>query len=194
MFNWDSEKDEIISNRMWDETVKRCVQNQLPTVIHGTAGDGVFARLKNLYPDVQTIFLPSALQSDLCGISFTECGKIINVPPRWYSGFKEKCKSEPDKIHVLVFDDGGFTTQEIREISVNIALNRMIEEKDGGKTWELPNNSTVVILSKNDMISIGDNDTRFIHISPDGSVMYKNSTDVLNSNINNEQHKDGKSI
>ena len=66
-------------------------------------------------------------------------GEMIDVPPTWYSKVKEKCEAEPDKIHIIFFDELTNALPSIQGMAFNIVLDGEVNGK-----WKLPPNARIV--------------------------------------------------
>ena len=69
----------------------------------------------------------------------SETGEMIDVKPSWLKKLEAKCESEPDKLHILFFDEITNALPSIQGIAFNIVLDR---EVNG--IWKLPDNARVV--------------------------------------------------
>ena len=63
---------------------------------------------------------------------------MIDVPPTWYVKLKEKCEKEPDKLHIVFFDELTNALPSIQGMAFNIILDKEINGK-----WKLPENARV---------------------------------------------------
>jgi len=70
---------------------------------------------------------------------------MIDVPPSWYKKIKEKCEKEPDKLHIVFFDELTNALPSIQGMAFNIIL-----DKEVNGIWKLPNNCRIVAAG-NDM-------------------------------------------
>ena len=69
----------------------------------------------------------------------------MDVPPTWLKKLQEKCEKEPDRLHVVFFDEITNALPSIQGIAFNIVLDR---EVNG--IWKLPENARIVAAG-NDM-------------------------------------------
>ena len=74
-----------------------------------------------------------------------EISKMIDVPPTWLKKLQEKCSNEPDRYHIVFFDEITNALPSIQGIAFNIVLDR---EVNG--IWKLPENARIVAAG-NDM-------------------------------------------
>jgi hypothetical protein len=72
-------------------------------------------------------------------------GYMMDVKPAWLEKLEEKCANEPDKIHIVFFDEITNAPPAIQGFCFNIILDR---EVNG--IWKLPENARIVAAG-NDM-------------------------------------------
>ncbi len=65
-------------------------------------------------------------------------GYMLDVKPTWLVNLEEKCKKEPDKIHVVFFDELTNALHAIQGMAFNIILDREVNGK-----WKLPDNARI---------------------------------------------------
>ena len=109
--------------------------------MHGRSSEGKSARVKQLDPDCEIIYMRNATPDSLNGKSVYNAatGEMIDVPPTWYSKIKEKCEAEPDKIHIIFFDELTNALPSIQGMAFNIVLDGEVNGK-----WKLPPNARIV--------------------------------------------------
>ena len=124
-----------------EEIIKGAVQSGVAVFLHGKSGDGKSARIKQLDPDCAILYLRNASPELLNGKSVynANTGEMLDIPPTWYKKICEKCKNEPDKIHILFFDELSNAYPSIQGMAFNIILDR---EVNG--IWKLPENCGIV--------------------------------------------------
>lgn len=98
-FNFDGVSEEDI--------IRGAVESNISVFLHGRSSEGKSARVKQLDPDCEIIYMRNATPDSLNGKSVYNAatGEMIDVPPTWYSRVLEKCEAEPDKIHIIFFDE-----------------------------------------------------------------------------------------
>ena len=123
-----------------EEIIKGCVESNIAVMLHGRSGDGKSARVKELDPDAEILYLINASPESLCGKSIVlPNGEMKDIPPTWYTKLKEKCKCEPDKIHIVFFDEITNASGSIQGMAFNIILDKEVNGK-----WKLPENARIV--------------------------------------------------
>lgn len=50
----------------------------------------------------------------------------MDVPPTWLKKVQEKCKNEPDRLHIVFFDEITNALPSIQGIAFNIVLDREV--------------------------------------------------------------------
>jgi len=122
-----------------EEIIKGCIEANISVMLHGRSGDGKSARVKEIDPDAEIIYLVNASPDSLCGKSIVNEGEMIDIPPTWYTKLVEKCEKEKDKIHIVFFDEITNAPLSIQGMAFNIVLDKEVNGK-----WKLPENSRIV--------------------------------------------------
>lgn len=130
-----------------EDIIRGAIESDIPVFLHGQSSEGKSARVKQIDPTCELIYLRNATPDSLNGRSVynQETGDMIDIPPTWYKKLKEKCEREPDKLHVVFFDEINNALPSIQGMAFNIVLDR---EVNG--IWRLPENARVVAAG-NDM-------------------------------------------
>ncbi len=124
-----------------EDIIRGAIESDISVFLHGKSSDGKSARIKKLDPDCEIIYMRNATPDSLNGKSVYDAstGKMIDVPPSWYKKTVEKCKSEPDKVHLVFFDELTNALPSMQGMAFNIILDREVNGK-----WKLPKNARVV--------------------------------------------------
>jgi len=122
-----------------EEIIKGCVESNIAVMLHGRSGDGKSARVKELDPDAEILYLINASPDSLGGKSIVYNGEMIDIPPTWYTRLVSKCEGEPDKIHIVFFDEITNAPPSIQGMAFNIILDKEVNGK-----WKLPENARIV--------------------------------------------------
>lgn len=132
-FSFDSVSEEDI--------IRGAVESKIAVFLHGRSSEGKSARVKELDPDCEIIYMRNATPDSLNGKSVYNAatGEMIDVPPTWYLKVKEKCEAEPDKIHIIFFDELTNALPSIQGMAFNIILDGEVNGK-----WKLPPNARIV--------------------------------------------------
>ena len=142
----EGKKEEKVYNLSLDrvseeDIIRGSIESDVPVFIHGRSSDGKSARVKELDPDCEIIYMRNATPDSLNGKSVfdSSMGKMIDVPPTWYKKVVEKCSSEPDKIHIVFFDELTNALPSMQGMAFNIILDKEVNGK-----WKLPKNARIV--------------------------------------------------
>lgn len=132
-FNFDDVSEEDI--------IRGAVESNVSVFLHGRSSEGKSARVKQLDPDCEIIYMRNATPDSLNGKSVYNAitGEMIDVAPTWYLKVKEKCEAEPDKIHIIFFDELTNALPSIQGMAFNIVLDGEVNGK-----WKLPSNARIV--------------------------------------------------
>ena len=130
-----------------EDIIRGAVESDVAVFLHGPSSEGKSARVKQIDPECEIIYLRNATPDSLNGRSVYNqaTGEMIDIPPVWFRKVKEKCEREPDKLHVVFFDEINNALPSIQGMAFNIVLDR---EVNG--TWKLPDNARIVAAG-NDM-------------------------------------------
>ena len=138
-FNFDNVSEEDI--------IRGAIESNVAVFLHGRSSEGKSARVKQFDPDCEIVYLRNATPDSLNGKSVynAETGEMIDIAPTWFKKLKKKCEDEPNKIHLLFFDEISNALPSIQGMAFNIVLDG---EVNG--IWKLPENARIVAAG-NDM-------------------------------------------
>ena len=138
-FNFDEVSEEDI--------IRGSIESGVAVFLHGRSSEGKSARVKQIDPNCVIIYLRNATPESLNGKSVynSETGEMIDIKPTWLKKLEERCEKEPDKYHIVFFDEITNALPSIQGIAFNIVLDR---EVNG--IWQLPKNARIVAAG-NDM-------------------------------------------
>ena len=124
-----------------EDIIKSMVESNVAVFLHGRSSEGKSARVKQLDPDLEIVYLRNATPDSLNGKSVynSESGEMIDVEPTWYKKLKAKCEAEKDKLHILFFDEITNALPSIQGMAFNIIL-----DKEVNGIWKLPDNCRIV--------------------------------------------------
>ncbi len=150
-----------------EEILAGAVQSGVAVFLHGKSGDGKSARVRQLDPDCEILYLRNASPELLNGKSVynANTGEMLDLAPTWYKKICETCKREPDKLHILFFDELSNAYPNIQGMAFNIILDR---EVNG--IWKLPDNCRIVAAGNEMRESLAANELveplfgRFAHV------------------------------
>ena len=130
-----------------EDIIKGAIESGVAVFLHGPSSEGKSARVKEIDPTCEIIYLRNATPDSLNGKSVynSETGEMIDVPPTWLKKLQAKCEKEPDRLHILFFDEITNALPSIQGIAFNIVL-----DKEVNGIWKLPDNARIVAAG-NDM-------------------------------------------
>ena len=130
-----------------EDIIKGAIESGVAVFLHGPSSEGKSARVKEIDPTCEIIYLRNATPDSLNGKSVynSETGEMIDVPPTWLKKLQSKCEKEPDRLHILFFDEITNALPSIQGIAFNIVL-----DKEVNGNWKLPDNARIVAAG-NDM-------------------------------------------
>lgn len=130
-----------------EEIIKGAIESGVAVFLHGQSSEGKSARVKQIDPTCEIIYLRNATPESLNGKSVYNgtTGEMMDVKPSWLKKLEEKCEKEPDRYHIVFLDEITNALPSIQGIAFNIVLDR---EVNG--IWKLPDNARIVAAG-NDM-------------------------------------------
>ncbi len=158
-FNFDSVSEEDI--------IKGAILSNVAVFLHGKSSEGKSARVKQLDPDCEVIYLRNATPDSLNGKSVynQSTGEMIDVKPSWLVKVEKRCEEEPNKIHIIFFDELPNALHAIQGMAFNIILNGEVNGK-----WKLPENARIAAAGNEISDSVSANTlaeplfNRFAHV------------------------------
>ena len=130
-----------------EDIIKGAIESGVAVFLHGPSSEGKSARVKQIDPTCEIIYLRNATPDSLNGKSVynSETGEMIDVPPTWLKKLQAECEKEPNRLHILFFDEITNALPSIQGIAFNIVL-----DKEVNGIWKLPDNARIVAAG-NDM-------------------------------------------
>jgi len=124
-----------------ENIIRGMVESNIAVFLHGRSSDGKSARVKQMDPNCEIIYLRNATPESLNGKSVYNqtTGEMIDIKPTWLTRLEDKCEKEPDKIHILFFDEITNALPSIQGMAFNIVLDSEVNGK-----WKLPKNARIV--------------------------------------------------
>ena len=131
----------ILDDVSEEDIIKKAIESDIPVFLHGRSSDGKSARVKEIDHDCIILYLRNATPDSLNGKSVynANTGEMMDVEPSWYKKIVSKCEAEPDKLHILFFDELTNALPSIQGMAFNIIL-----DKEVNGVWKLPKNCRVV--------------------------------------------------
>ncbi len=124
-----------------EDIIKGALKSNVAVFLHGASSEGKSARVKQIDPDCTIIYLRNATPESLNGKSVYNqaSGEMIDIKPTWLKKLEAKCEAEPDKLHIVFFDELTNSLPSIHGIAFNIIL-----DKEVNGIWKLPENARIV--------------------------------------------------
>ena len=90
-----------------EEIIRGATESGVAVFLHGPSSEGKSARVKQIDPTCEIIYLRNATPERLNGKSVynSETGEMIDVKPSWLKKLEEKCEKEPDRFHIVFLDE-----------------------------------------------------------------------------------------
>ena len=150
-----------------EEIINGAIESGVAVFLHGPSSEGKSARVKQIDPTCEIIYLRNATPESLNGKSVYNqaTGEMIDVKPTWLKKLEEKCEKEPDRFHIVFLDEITNALPSIQGIAFNIVLDR---EVNG--IWKLPENARIVAAGNDMKDSLAANElaeplfNRFAHV------------------------------
>ena len=121
------------------DAIRGAIQSNVAIFLHGKPGCGKSDRVKQLDPDFIELNLSHLDPELLDGLAGEREGKAVHIKPPWLEELEEKCKSEPDKIHILFLEELTNASPMMQSKAYGIALDKKVAGR-----WKLPENARVV--------------------------------------------------
>lgn len=175
-----------------EDILKDAVISDVPVFLHGKSSVGKSARVKQLDPDAEVIYMMNATPEGLLGkmVYDSEKDEVIDVSPVWYKKLKKKCDTEPNKLHILFFDELSNATASLQGMAFNIIL-----DKEVNGIWKLPENVRIVAAGNEVEDSLAANQlseplfNRFAHVyidtKTDDWLLWAFDADKKNEKLDN---------
>ena len=122
-----------------EDIIKGALKSNVAIFLHGKPGCGKSDRVKQLDPDFIELNLSHLDPELLDGLAGEKDGKEVHIKPPWLEELEEKCKDEPDKIHILFLEELTNASPVMQSKAYGIALDKKVAGR-----WKLPENARVV--------------------------------------------------
>lgn len=124
-----------------EDIIRGCIESGVPVFLHGASSEGKSARVKQIDPDCVVIYMRNATPDSLNGKSIVNqtTGELTDIKPTWLKKLEAVCEKEPDKLHIIFFDELTNALPSIQGSAFNIVLDREVNGM-----WQLPENARLV--------------------------------------------------
>ena len=133
----DSKKQIEEENRRKEyyELIKGAIDCDVPLFLHGQSIESKHEFMKRIDQNYEIINMRNETLDSFIGKNQDN----ESVPPAWYTRIVEKCRKEPNEIHIVLFDELTKAQSSIQDEVNNIILTRKING-----VWSLPENVRIV--------------------------------------------------
>ena len=150
-----------------EDIIRGAIESDVAVFLHGASSEGKSSRVKQIDPTCEIIYLYNASPDSLIGKSVynQQTGEMIDIKPSWLRKLEEKCEKEPDKYHIVFFDEINNALPSVQGIAFNIILDKEVNGK-----WKLPKNARIVAAGNEMQDSLAANQlaeplfNRFAHV------------------------------
>ncbi len=145
-----------------EEKIQELIKSGISLFIHGDTGIGKSARVREIDPDCVIIYVCNETLDSLNGKSvyipplvkerksingeheeiiseIVKDGYMMDVKPAWLIRLENICQQNPDKLHILFFDEITNAPPAVQRFVFNIILDREVNGK-----WKLPDNARII--------------------------------------------------
>ena len=150
-----------------EDIIRGAVESGVAVFLHGPSSEGKSARVKQIDPTCEVIYLQNSTPESLNGKSVynAQTGEMIDIKPTWLKKVEAKCENEPEKLHIVFFEELTNALPSIQSMAFNIVL-----DKEVNGIWKLPDNARIVAAGNEMKDSISANQlseplfNRFAHV------------------------------
>ena len=149
-----------------EDIIRGALEANVSVFLHGKPGSGKSDRVKQLDPDFIELNLSHLDPELLDGLAGEKEGREVHIKPPWLEELEEKCKEEPEKIHILFLEELTNASPMMQSKAYGIALDKKVAGR-----WSLPENARVVAAGNELEDSLAANEIaeplydRFAHVN-----------------------------
>jgi len=125
-----------------EEIIRGAVKAGVAVFLHGRSSEGKSARVKQIDPGCVMVYLGLSNSPDkFIGKSVYNqaSGEMMDIKPSWIVKLEEKCRNEPDKLHIVFLEELTNASPTIQGLVYDLVLERELDGK-----WKLPKNARIV--------------------------------------------------
>lgn len=116
-----------------NEILKGALESNIPIYLHTRNNKEKKLKMKQIDPNAEIISLKDITLEDL----ISHDGATL---PIWFKSIVDRCLHNPDKMHIVLFDDIDIAHPSIQESVVRIILDGKLDEK-----LEIPENARIIV-------------------------------------------------
>lgn len=126
-----------------EEIIEICINSNIAVFLHGKTGVGKTERMLALDRDLELIDFGCTSSEGFTGIIAKDFNskELFLYEPYWYKSLCEKCKAEPDKIHILFLEELTNAKSDVQKVAFEVTLNKTLT--NSGFRLKLPQNAVV---------------------------------------------------
>ena len=126
-----------------EEIIEICINSNIAVFLHGETGVGKTERMLALDKNLELIDFGCTSSDGFTGIIAKDFNskELCLYEPYWYKSLCEKCKNEPDKLHILFLEELTNAKSDVQKVAFEVTLNKTLT--NSGFRLKLPKNAVV---------------------------------------------------
>lgn len=126
-----------------EDIVEVCINSNIAVFMHGKTGTGKTERMLALDKDLELVDFGCTSSDGFTGIIAKDFNskELFLYEPYWYKSLCQKCKEEPDKIHILFLEELTNAKSDVQKVAFEVTLNKTLT--NSGFRLHLPENAVV---------------------------------------------------
>lgn len=126
-----------------EEIIEICINSNIAVFLHGKTGVGKTERMLTLDRNLEIIDFGCTSADGFTGIIAKDFNskELVLYEPYWYKSLCEKCKAEPDKLHILFLEELTNAKSDVQKVAFEVTLNKTLT--NSGFRLKLPENAVV---------------------------------------------------
>ena len=126
-----------------EEIIEICINSNIAVFLHGETGVGKTERMVALDKNLELVDFGCTSSDGFTGIIAKDFNskELFLYEPYWYKSLCEKCKNEPDKLHILFLEELTNANSDVQKVAFEVTLNKTLT--NSGFRLKLPKNAVV---------------------------------------------------
>lgn len=126
-----------------EEIIEICINSNIAVFLHGETGVGKTERMLALDKNLELVDFGCTSSDGFTGIIAKDFNskELFLYEPYWYKSLCEKCKNEPDKLHILFLEELTNAKNDVQKVAFEVTLNKTLT--NSGFRLKLPKNAVV---------------------------------------------------
>ncbi len=127
-----------------EEILEICIISDIAVFLHGEPGSGKTARIVALDNDLELVDFGCTSSDGFTGIVAKDFNSrdLFLYEPYWYKSLCQKCKEQPNKLHILFLEELTNAKNDIQKVAFEVTLNKTLT--NSGFRLKLPDNAVVI--------------------------------------------------